>query len=139
MLMFIHRLEEEEAARQKLQLEKVSADAKLKKLEEDIAIQDDSNAKLIKEKKSLEERLSEVSSSLVEEEEKGKQLGKLKTKYESIIADLEDRLRKETQVRILFCKFGNFSRYFYFREYRQKNICDVKKSQLWHDLPISLN
>ena len=108
MLMFIHRLEEEEAARQKLQLEKVSADAKLKKLEEDIAIQDDSNAKLIKEKKSLEERLSEVSSSLVEEEEKGKQLGKLKTKYESIIADLEDRLRKETQVRILHYQFRNY-------------------------------
>lgn len=76
----------------------MSADAKLKKLEEDIAVQDDSNSKLLKEKKSLEERLAEVSSSLVEEEEKGKQLGKLKNKYESIIADLEDRLRKETQV-----------------------------------------
>ena len=70
----------------------------MKKLEEDIAIQDDTNSKLIKEKKNLEERLSEVSSSLVEEEEKGKQLGKLKNKYESIISDLEDRLRKETQV-----------------------------------------
>ena len=92
------RLEEEESQRQKLQLEKVSADAKMKKLEEDIAIQDDTNSKLLKEKKNLEERLAEVSSSLVEEEEKGKQLGKLKNKYESIISDLEDRLRKETQV-----------------------------------------
>ena len=118
MLMFIHRLEEEEAARQKLQLEKVSADAKLKKLEEDIAIQDDSNAKLIKEKKSLEERLSEVSSSLVEEEEKGKQLGKLKTKYESIIADLEDRLRKETQVSILYLplEIGRVENFAYSHE-----------------------
>ena len=101
--MYFHRLEEEESARQKLQLEKVSADAKLKKLEEDIAIQDDVNSKLNKEKKSLEERLSEVTSSLVEEEEKGKQLGKLKNKYESIIADLEDRLRKETQVHSCLC------------------------------------
>ncbi|KAH3876135.1 hypothetical protein DPMN_039417 [Dreissena polymorpha] len=65
---------------------------------EDVAIQDDSNQKLTKEKRSLEERLAEVSSSLVKEEEKAKQLGKLKTKYEAIIADLEDRLRKEQQV-----------------------------------------
>ena len=88
-----------------MQLEKVSADAKMKKLEEDIAIQDDTNSKLLKEKKNLEERLAEVSSSLVEEEEKGKQLGKLKNKYESIISDLEDRLRKETQVEnyTLYC------------------------------------
>ena len=94
------RLEEEESARQKLQLEKVSVDAKIKKLEEDLAIQDDSNQKLNKEKRSLEERLNEVSSSLIEEEEKSKQLAKLKNKYESIIADLEERLRKEQQVRV---------------------------------------
>lgn len=73
-------------------------DAKIKKLEEDVAIQEDTNQKLNKEKRSLEERLTEVSASLVEEEEKCKQLGKLKNKYESIIADLEDRLRKEQQV-----------------------------------------
>lgn len=95
------RLEEEESARQKLQLEKVSVDAKIKKLEEDVAIQEDSNQKLMREKRSLEERFSEVSSSLVEEEEKCKQLGKLKNKYESIIADLEERLRKEQQVSLI--------------------------------------
>ena len=95
---FCFRLEEEESARQKLQLEKVSADSKIKKLEEDLAIQDDNNQKLNKEKRSLEERFNEVSSSLVEEEEKTKQLGKLKNKLESIIQDLEDKLRKEQQV-----------------------------------------
>lgn len=93
------RLEEEEQARQKLQLEKVAAESKMKKLEEDLAINEDSNQKLLKEKKSLEERLSEANSQIVEEEEKSKQLGKLKNKYEAIIADLEERLRKEQQVR----------------------------------------
>lgn len=94
------RLEEEEQSRQKLQLEKVSAESKIKKLEEDLAVQDDTNQKLNKEKRSFEERYNEVQSQLVEEEEKAKQLGKLKNKYEAIIADLEERLRKETQVLI---------------------------------------
>lgn len=97
---FHSRLEEEEQARQKLQLEKVSTDSRLKKLEEDLAMTDDSNAKLLKEKKVLEERLSEANAQIVEEEEKSKQLGKLKNKYEAIIADLEERLRKEQQVRV---------------------------------------
>ena len=92
------RLEEEEQGRQKLQLEKVAADGKLKKLEEDLALNEDSNSKLIKEKRILDERLSEANSQIVEEEEKSKQLGKLKNKYEAIIADLEERLRKEQQV-----------------------------------------
>jgi hypothetical protein len=39
-------LEEEEAARQKLQLEKVQCDAKIKKLEEDHALSDDTNQKV---------------------------------------------------------------------------------------------
>lgn len=45
------QLEEEEAARQKLQLERVQCDSKLKKLEEDLALSDDTNQKLVKEKK----------------------------------------------------------------------------------------
>ena len=67
-------------------------------MEEDLALNEDSNSKLIKEKRSLEERLSEAMSQIVEEEEKSKQLGKLKNKYEAIISDLEERLRKEQQV-----------------------------------------
>ncbi len=42
------QLDEEEAARQKLQLEKVTMDAKLKKIEEEIMVLDDQNAKLNK-------------------------------------------------------------------------------------------
>ena len=39
-------LEEEEAARQKLQLEKVSVEAKIKKQEEDLTLMEDSNSKV---------------------------------------------------------------------------------------------
>ena len=56
---------------------------------------------LAKEKKTLEERLNDLTSAVGEEEEKVKQLGKLKTKYESIIADLEERLKREIQVSVL--------------------------------------
>lgn len=45
------QLEEEEAARQKLQLERVQCDGKLKKLEEELALSEDTNQKLLKEKK----------------------------------------------------------------------------------------
>ena len=44
------QLEEEESARQKLQLEKVTTEAKLKKLEEDQIIMEDQNCKLAKVK-----------------------------------------------------------------------------------------
>ena len=54
---------------------------------------------LTKERKHLEERLNEVTSHLSDEEEKVKQLSKLKNKYEAIIADLEERLKREQQVR----------------------------------------
>jgi len=53
---------------------------------------------LLKEKKTLEERLNEMVSHLGDEEEKAKQLAKIKTKYEAIIADLEERLKKEQEV-----------------------------------------
>ena len=95
---FNSRLEEEEQTRQKLQLEKVAAEGKMKKLEEEAAVLDDTNQKLLKEKKVMEERLAEAQLNMAEEEEKSKQLGKLKNKYEAIIADLEERLRKEQQV-----------------------------------------
>ena len=42
------QLDEEEAARQKLQLEKVTAEAKIKKMEEDLLSLDDSNSKFLK-------------------------------------------------------------------------------------------
>lgn len=42
------QLDEEEAARQKLQLEKVTMEAKLKKIEDDVMVLDDQNNKLNK-------------------------------------------------------------------------------------------
>lgn len=42
------QLDEEEAARQKLQLEKVTMEAKMKKIEEDVMVLDDHNNKLMK-------------------------------------------------------------------------------------------
>uniref|UniRef100_A0A3Q4G2Z8 Myosin-9 n=1 Tax=Neolamprologus brichardi TaxID=32507 RepID=A0A3Q4G2Z8_NEOBR len=87
------------SARQKLQMEKVTIDAKLKKQEEDIMVLDDQNNKLNKEKKLLEERVSEFTTNLAEEEEKSKSLQKLKNKHEAMITDLEERLRKEEKVR----------------------------------------
>lgn len=44
------QLDEEEAARQKLQLEKVTMEAKMKKIEEDVMVLDDQNNKLNKVK-----------------------------------------------------------------------------------------
>lgn len=42
------QLDEEEAARQKLQLDKVTAEAKIKKMEEDNLLLEDQNSKLLK-------------------------------------------------------------------------------------------
>lgn len=42
------QLDEEEAARQKLQLDKVTAEAKIKKLEEDVVLLEDQNSKFLK-------------------------------------------------------------------------------------------
>lgn len=42
------QLDEEEAARQKLQLEKVTLEAKMKKIEDDVMVLDDQNNKLSK-------------------------------------------------------------------------------------------
>uniref|UniRef100_A0A7N6FMA3 Myosin, heavy chain 11b, smooth muscle n=1 Tax=Anabas testudineus TaxID=64144 RepID=A0A7N6FMA3_ANATE len=90
---------EEEDARQKLQLEKVAVEGKVKKLEEDILLMEDQNNKLHKERKLLEERMADMSSNLAEEEEKSKNLTKLKNKHESMISDLEVRLKKEEKGR----------------------------------------
>uniref|UniRef100_A0A8C9FM35 Myosin-9 n=1 Tax=Pavo cristatus TaxID=9049 RepID=A0A8C9FM35_PAVCR len=86
-------------ARQKLQLEKVTTEAKLKKLEEDVIVLEDQNLKLAKEKKLLEDRMSEFTTNLTEEEEKSKSLAKLKNKHEAMITDLEERLRREEKQR----------------------------------------
>lgn len=59
----------------------------------------------MKEKKTLEERLNELVSQLGDEEERAKQLGKIKSKYEAMIADLEERLRREQEVIVVFSNY----------------------------------
>ena len=54
---------------------------------------------MVKEKKTLEDKVTELTSLLGDEEERAKQLNKTKNKYEAIIADLEQRLAKEQEVR----------------------------------------
>lgn len=46
-LLCLFRLEEEEQQRQKLQLEKVAADSKIKAIEEKIALTEDQNTKVL--------------------------------------------------------------------------------------------
>uniref|UniRef100_A0A8C9VQR7 Myosin heavy chain 10 n=1 Tax=Scleropages formosus TaxID=113540 RepID=A0A8C9VQR7_SCLFO len=95
----LEQLDEEEGARQKLQLEKVTAEAKIKKMEEDILLLEDQNSKFLKEKKLLDDRVAEITTQLAEEEEKAKNLGKIKNKQEVMIVDLEERLKKEEKTR----------------------------------------
>ena len=45
-LIFSYRLDEEEATRQKLQLEKVQVEAKVKKYEDDLSLLEDTNSKV---------------------------------------------------------------------------------------------
>lgn len=47
------QLDEEEAGRQKLQLEKVTTEAKIKKSEEHVLVLEDQNAKMLKVRKCL--------------------------------------------------------------------------------------
>ena len=59
-------MEEEEDARQKLQLEKVTCEGKIKKLEDDILVIEDQNNKLLKvsTEKSINQRGLNVGQSL---------------------------------------------------------------------------
>lgn len=47
------QLDEEEATRQKLQLDKVTAEAKIKKMEQDILLLEDQNSKFLKVRRSF--------------------------------------------------------------------------------------
>jgi len=46
VMIALYRLESEEQARQKLQLDKVAAESKIKKLEENLAVNEDASAKV---------------------------------------------------------------------------------------------
>jgi len=56
---------------------------------------------LSKEKRALDDRVAELSSHLAEEEERSKVAVKQKIKLEALVADLEERLRKEQEVQTL--------------------------------------
>ncbi|KAJ3601423.1 hypothetical protein NHX12_032391 [Muraenolepis orangiensis] len=72
------QLDEEEAGRQKLQLEKVTAESKMKKYEEDILVLEDQNSKFLKRLKK---------------EEKGRQeLEKAKRKLDGESSDLQEQI-----------------------------------------------
>lgn len=92
-------LAEEESAKQKLQLERVTLDNKIKKVEEDLAITKDTVNKLIKEKRINEEKLIEMTQQLSHFEDKVKQFTKMKAKSDTLIADLEERNRRDQQSR----------------------------------------
>ena len=92
------RVEEEESAKQKLQLERNQLESRVKTVEADLISQEDSNTKLSKDKKLLEEKLTETQVALAGEEDKSKNLTKVKNKQEQTIADLEGRIRREEQV-----------------------------------------
>lgn len=57
-------LEEEEDARQKLQLEKVTCEGKIKKLEDDILVMEDQNNKLLKV--SVDNSIDQKSVNIVQ-------------------------------------------------------------------------
>lgn len=54
-------MEEEEDARQKLQLEKVTSEGKIKKLEDDILVMEDQNNKLLKVWFAIQNNLFQTS------------------------------------------------------------------------------
>jgi len=56
---------------------------------------------LSKEKRALDDRVAELLSHLAEEEERSKVAVKQKIKLEALVADLEERLRKEQEVQTL--------------------------------------
>lgn len=97
-------MEEEERSRQKLQLERGHLDGKIKNLENVVASQQNDLAKVQKERKALDEKLQEIVSQRQEEEEKLKNLLRMKTKQESQSNDLEERLKRETEV----CSIARF-------------------------------
>lgn len=59
------QLDEEEAARQKLQLDKVTAEAKIKKMEEDILLLEDQNSKFLKVRGLYLEMMGPNSKSIL--------------------------------------------------------------------------
>ena len=66
-----------------------------------------------KERKFLEDKLQEITNVRQDEEEKLKNLLRIKTKLESQCNDLEERLKREVEVRLLHPSIlSTLSQYF---------------------------
>ncbi len=92
------RLEEEERTRQKLQLERTQLENKIKSLEDIVAKLQNDHGKIQKEYKTLSDKHQEILKTIQDQEEKIKNLLLIKTKLESQCNDLEERLKRETEV-----------------------------------------
>ncbi|CAF3941053.1 unnamed protein product, partial [Didymodactylos carnosus] len=76
-------------------------EGKIKNFEDIIAGQQNDLGKLQKERKFLEDKLQEVNHQQQDEGEKFKQLLKIKTKQESVCNDLEEKLKREIEVKYI--------------------------------------
>ncbi|CAF3396041.1 unnamed protein product [Rotaria sp. Silwood1] len=92
-------LEEEEQSRHKLQNERIQSEGKIKNLEDIVATLQNDLAKVQKEHDVLYDKFQNTVTQLQNEEEKLKNLLRIKTKLESQCNDLEERLKRETELR----------------------------------------
>lgn len=97
-------MEDEEQTRQKLQIERTQIESKMKNLEDLVASQQNDLARIQKERKTLDDKLQETSNQRQDEGEKMKNLLRIKTKLESQVSDLEERLKREIEVRFIVLK-----------------------------------
>lgn len=74
------QLEQEEQARQKMQLDKVNVDQRAKAVESKLVELQDSHDKILKEKRILEEKANQLAQQLTEEEERHKHAAKQRGK-----------------------------------------------------------
>lgn len=74
------QLEQEEQARQKLQLEKASLEHKYQASQNQMSELEGAKERLLKEKKHADDRLVQLSQKQTQEDERAKQSGKLRSK-----------------------------------------------------------
>lgn len=92
-------LDEVQASKQKLQLEKVGVDAKVKQMTDAIAQREEQLTKYDKNNKKLVSKIDALNQQLSSEGDKAKGLSKQKMKYEHTIQETEERLRREESLR----------------------------------------
>ncbi|CAF1027431.1 unnamed protein product [Rotaria sordida] len=93
------QFEEEEQNRQKLQIERIQLEGKIKNLEDLVATLQNDLTKGQKEHDVLYDKFQDTVNERQNEEEKLKNLLRIKTKLESQCNDFEERLKCETELR----------------------------------------